>query len=339
MQESSKNYMRIPVFISGIGIILLILMYMLTFQLRFHEAAIIKTFGKVTRGYPNSDGGQAGLKFKWPWPVEKVHTVDARLRVLEDRLEQQETRDKQVVIVNAYMTWRISDPVEFYRTLTNEANAEAYLRDRLSAARSVISEYTFDDLTNVDPSCLKITEAQEKMLAFMRRGLSGQGYGIELENMGIKRIILPESITQAVFGRMRMTRQRLAQSARSEGNAIARSIRARAMSDQKRIMSFAARLAQNIRAEGDEAAARYYHVFKKDEDFAIFIRRIESLKTMLKENTTFILDSKIAPFDMLKKAVMPAEKKRTAPVKTLNILSEADKNKIKSKGKANGTGN
>ena len=290
--------------IIAICILIGVVLYMSTFQLAYHQCAVLTTFGKATKGYSNIDGSEAGLKWKWPWPVQKVYYFDARIKTLSDRLEQQETKDRHVVILNMYMTWRICDPLSFYRTFTKTENSQQYLRDRLSSARWIIGEFTFEDLTNVDPDKLKIADAEQAILKQIQNDIKEFPFGIEISNVGIKRILLPKSITQAVFGRMRVTRQRLAQNARSEGEAIARSIRAQAHSDQKRILSFAERMAQEIRSEGDEAAAKYYHIFKENEEFAIFIRKLESLKHILDENTIYVLDTETPPFDLFKQGLL-----------------------------------
>jgi len=279
-------------------------MYMCTFQLRFDQTAVLTTFGKATQGYPNSEGLEAGLKLKFPWPIQKVMFYDGRIQTLSDRLEQQETKDRHVVVLSMYMTWQIMNPLFFYRTFQTMEMAQRYLRDRLSSARWVIGQFTFDDLTNVDQSQLKIDNAESAVLKQIQEDIKDHPFGINVSQVGIKRVLLPESIAQAVFGRMRVTRQRLAQNAHSEGEAIAQSIRAQANSDQSRILSLAERIAQEIRTQGDEAAAKLYQAFKEDEDFAIYIRQLESLQSILNNNTTFVLDTETMPFTLLKKGLM-----------------------------------
>jgi membrane protease subunit HflC len=118
--------------------------------------------------------------------------------------------------------------------------------------------------------------------------------------MDISRILLPEQITRSVFSRMKQTRQRFAQNARSEGKAIAQGITAETNSDKQRILAFADRVAQNTRAQGDAAAAQYYAEYNKDPEFALFLRKLEALEKSLKTNTTFVLDTDSEPFDLLK---------------------------------------
>jgi len=286
----------------GIGIAAVLGLYAISFQVRFEQSAIVLTFGKADSSDMINAGttDEAGLHWKWPWPIQEVRFFDKRLRPLDDLLEQQETKDKQVVVLKTYLTWRITDPLAYYRTLQTDNGAEQFLKDRMRTARAEIGNYSFDELTNDDPARLRLAEAEEAILKRLRNDLVDQGYGIEVASMGVKRILLPEQITQAVFRQMSQTRQRLAQNARSEGEATARSIQAAARSDEQRILAFAQRKAQSIRAEGDAAAARYYRVFAQNEDFAIFIRKLEALEGILSNNSTFLLDTKLEPFDLLK---------------------------------------
>jgi modulator of FtsH protease HflC len=293
-------------FFIGLSLIIVFFFYMVSFQVNFDQSAILTTFGKASsENVINSDGNDAGLHFKWPWPVQKVIRFDRRLLILNDRLEQQETKDKQVVILKTYATWKINEPLNFYRSLKNIKGGKRFLKERLRSARSEIGNFTFDDLTNVDPRKLKITEAETAILKRMESDLKQQKCGIQIMSVGISRIILPEQITSSVFARMRRTRLRIAQSARSEGNALARSIRAKADSEKSRIMAFAEREAQSIRAEGDAAAAQYYKIFKQNENFAIFLRKLEALEGTLSNNTTFMLDTQLAPFDLLQELSNP----------------------------------
>jgi membrane protease subunit HflC len=288
----------------GLGLLLLAFFagMLFTYQVNFDEVALVTTFGRATeKSVVNQNGDQAGLHLKWPWPIQSVFRMDRRYFVLEDRLEQQETKDRQVVIAKAFAVWRIDDPLRFHRMFRSNAEAEAFLKERLRATKSEISRFTFDDLTNDDPEKLRLDEVQQALFNRMRSDLDGHACGIEVVNMDISRILLPERITRSVFSRMKQTRQRFAQNARSEGKAIAQSILAETNSDKQRIMAFAERVAQNIRAQGDAAAAQYYEAYNKNPEFALFLRKLEALEKSLKNNTTFVLDTDSEPFELLKR--------------------------------------
>jgi modulator of FtsH protease HflC len=298
-------------FIIGVLLVIIFCLYMVTFQVNFDKSVILTTFGKASlENVFNDKGNSSGLHFKWPWPIQKTISLDRRLLIFNDRLEQQETKDKQVVILKTYATWRIKKPLDFYRSLKDIKGGENFLKERLRSARSEIGNFSFNDLTNVNPKKLKISEAEQMILTRMQNDLKQQQCGIEVVSVGISRLILPEAITNSVFARMRRTRLRLAQSARSEGNALARSIRAKADSETSRILAFAEREAQSIRAEGDAAAAQYYNIFKQNEEFAVFLRKLEALEGTLSNNTTFMLDTQLAPFDLLKEFSTPKGNKK-----------------------------
>lgn len=291
---------RIALFTLGVVLCVFFVGMLFTYQVNFDEVALVTTFGRATPGSViNQEGNEAGLHFKWPWPIQKVFCLDRRVFVLEDRLEQQETKDRQVVIAKAYALWRIKDCLSFHRVFPSIEDADAFLRERLRATKAEISRFTFDDLTNADPAKLKLDEVQKALLNRFRSDLEGHACGIEIADVGLSRILLPERITRSVFSRMKQTRQRFAQNARSEGKAIAQSIQTQTESDRLRILAFAERVSQNIRAEGDAAAARYYTEYNKDPDFAMFLRKLEALKKSLGKNTTFVLDTNSEPFELL----------------------------------------
>jgi len=300
--------------IIGGVVVLLLLLYMVMFNVRFDEAAVVTTFGRASEGSViNADGKGAGWYLKLPWPIQDVRRYDTRYRVLETPPEQQQTKDKQVVVINDYVVWKIAEPLSFERSLKHVPAAEEQLRNRLRNARSLISRYNFDDLTNRDSARQKLAEAEQEMLKTLQTEVTANQYGVAILSLGIKRLVLPEEVTKKVFERMGSTRQMLAENALSEGAATAKNIRERATTARDRILAFAERRAQNIRAEGEAAAAKYYEAFKQDEEFAVFLSQVEGLRLTLKKNTTFLLDTKTAPFNLLAPAKPGGDTKPVNP--------------------------
>lgn len=276
-------------FAFGIGIVvaLVLLVYMFCFQVRYDQVAVLTTFDK-----PSSIKTDPGLYFKLPWPIQKEKKYETRIQVLEDQLEEIQTADGNVVIVRTYLAWRVSDPLKFFNNVETIEGAKPKLNPLLRAdVQGIISKYRFDQLVNTDASRLKLGEIEAQAVAQMVSRLESQGYGIEPVKIGIRRILLPESVTEGVFTRMKETRERMAERARSEGSGRAAGIRSEARSASDRILAFAERTAQAIRAKGDAEAASHYSTFAQDESFAIFLRQIEALKLMLPNNTTFVLDA------------------------------------------------
>lgn len=272
--------------------------YMVTFQVRYDQVVVLTTFDSATppdstEGNSGSVYREPGIYFKWPAPIQSAQNYSKKLQLFEDELEEMQTADGYAIIVRLYLVWKIEDPLAFFRSLKNEEAARKQLLPLLSELTGVISAYRFDELVNTDPAKLKLAEIEEKAAEQLRSQLARiqPGYGISIEQVGIVRLLLPEQTTEAVFARMRETRERLAQKARSEGEAQARGITSEAESAKQRILAFAKRRAEAIRAQGRNEAASYYTAFDEDPQFAIFLEQIDVMKRMLPHNATFIVDS------------------------------------------------
>ena len=290
-------------------ILLVLLGYMITYTVRFNETAIVTTFGSVSENSIINapvegeaiGGGEAGLHFKWPWPIQQVaRKYDTRTQVLESSLDQQLTADRQSVNVSLYITWRVTDPLKFYQKLGTITAAQQQLRVQLRGTMSVIGDYQFDELVNADESQLRLEELEQEMVSQIRDTLNEADYGIAVEELGIQRIVLPATVTSSVFERMQAERARIAAAARSRGEAESNSLINRAQSDAATITSFAQARASQIEGEGLQRAQEIFARFAEDEEFAIFLAQLEALREVLAEKTRFILDTSRPPFSLLR---------------------------------------
>ena len=280
---------------------------MFLYQVRYDQVAIRTLFDKADA---ESVEETPGLKWRLPWPMHQVTHYSKRLQLLEDRLEELQTADGKSVIVRTYLTWRIADPLAFYVTLKDPAEARRQLSSRLREVRGILSGYRLDQLVNQDRDTLALDTIEREARDAVQQSLDDAGYGLEVETVGIYRIILPESTTGKVFETMIATRERLADEALQEGQAQASAIRSDAESARDRILAFAERRAQAIRSQGDREASREYDAFARNEEFAIFIRRLEALEKMLGHNTTFVLSAEsLGILDWFRQPAKPAEGK------------------------------
>jgi membrane protease subunit HflC len=281
-----KNFFAIIVALIVAAILIL---YMVTFQVRYDQVAVLTTFDKADP--QTSLKTEPGIYRKWPAPLSKAYIYSTRTQLLDVGLRQVQTKDGQSVIVQMYLAWKINEPYDFYSALKNVANAEEQLKNRLKDLTGIITQYNFDQLVNTDTSKLALVKIETKCAQTLRQQLAGSGFGIEIQQVGLRRLVLPEATTEKVFERMRSTRERMAEDARSEGGAAALKITAAAEGAQTRILAFAQRRAQAIKDEGDHEAAGYYGTFNEDEKLAIMLRHIQALKQTLAEKSTFILDA------------------------------------------------
>ena len=279
-------------------IILVLALYMFMFQVRYDQVAVVTRFGKAEQG-DREEGGSLVTKpggyGRLPWPIQSVHKLPKTVQILEDQLEQLQTYDGYSVIMSRYVAWRIDDPLMFFVKHRTIESAQQKLKTLLREGQGVISSYRFDELVNADASKLKLEEIETRTAEQLTQRLKRQEYGIAIEQVGIRRVILPQPVTEKVFERMKSYRERLAQQTRSEGDAQAESITSQARSARDRILAFANRRAEAIKTEGKVEARSYYEVFKKNEDLAILMAELDALEEILANNTTFVFQSETVP--------------------------------------------
>jgi len=274
-------------------------MYTFAFQVdEQQDIVLVETFGEVTRTIVGRD--DPGLKFKWPYPVQKVVRYDARGDVFEDTGGQIETRDKQTVIVTAFCTWRIADPVLFHQAVRADDPdekmilVEGRIRNIVRDAKgSVIGEHEMADFVNTDPTRMKLKQMEDEILT-RASGKALTVYGVEIVHVGIKSLALPEVVTEEVINANKAERQRDVSRYEHEGDAVATAIKQRAQSDSDQIIGFANRKAKEIRSQGDREAAEVYSKYT-DPEFANFLRSLEALRKELASRTIFILDGSGLP--------------------------------------------
>lgn len=290
-------------------IVIPLLLYATTYNVRFTEAAVVTTFGNSD---PDSVVFDPGLRWQWPWPVQSVTKYDRRGRFVQTRSTSVQTEDKSEVIVEAFAVWRVKDPLVYFQRFSNsgprsethlEAGSEA-VRSRMLGAVSEISGFSLDELFTVERDSSRIPDLET---AIQRRIVGGNdendqtslgSYGIELATVGINRIVVPESTTAKIIQRMGESRDRIANEIQAEGDAVARTIRARSQSEAAKIEAFARRRADEIRALGESEAAEFYAQQNAEPELAQFLAKIESMRSTLAERFTLVLSESDYGFSM-----------------------------------------
>jgi membrane protease subunit HflC len=271
------------------ALVVILVVYSIMYEVRFSEAVV-----KVRFGDPQAVIKEPGLKFKWPAPIERVRHYDTRLRVLDTPETEIKTSDGQNVIVGCFAIWRIEDPLEFYKRVSTEAEAERGLRDRINNSRAkVIGQHNWSEFVNLDSDLIDTSYAriEQEMLDDAGPGI-GTDYGVALERVGIYRISLPEEATAKVQDSMRKERERMAAQFREEGESKKQAIVARAGSQSKQILAFAESKAAEIEAVGVKASRRVFEqIEKEDAEFFLWLRWMEALEAMFRQRTTVFLDS------------------------------------------------
>lgn len=286
-------------------VIVVILMMMCAFQVRFTETAVVTRFDQIKEVIEPS---QAGLHFKLPWPIDQVHRYDNRLRAFETEFRQLGTEDQKTVIMTAYATWRVADAKQFLKAVRKEDTAQDKLRDLLENRVSIVLRtHPLEHLVNVDEQLIKYTQIEQEFMQGIQEP-ARTNYGIELVSVGIKRLGIPESVTKEVFERMKQDRGKTIKELAAAGEAEARQIRSSAEEKAGKILARAEAYAKMLEGQGDAEAAKYYSEFSKNPALANLMKMRESLLKILSSGqTTMVLDSKqIAPFNLLHQALRSA---------------------------------
>lgn len=289
---------RFAVVVLAVVFVAALLSYTVTYTVRFTERAVLTTFGKAGEGAIKE---QPGLKFKWPSPIQSVTKYDTRLRFLQARSQTQQTADNRQIVVEAYCTWRVADPLKFFQRFSNAGDrasehyrkADETLQSALRSAIGATSRYPMTQLFSAEPGGTKLPALEKDILTAMtavdKTGESLSAYGVKVEDVGINRVVLPEETTKAVFERMGTNRERLAQEIIGRGDAEAQGIRSTAEMQARNIRSFADARAQEIRNIGDEEAAEYLSKMKENPELAVFLKNMEFLREVLAKRITLVL--------------------------------------------------
>jgi len=295
---------NITLIVFGVVIAALFVLLQLVFIVRQGEVAVVTMLGKPVRA-----ATEAGLYSRWPWPVQRVYSFDNRTHALEGSFEETMTADGKNVLVSVYAGWKIADPVKFLERVGTSERAEMNLDGLIRTYKNAsVGQLKFGQLVNPDPGQLKFDDLEKQLLEAVQ-GPANERYGIDVAFVGVRRVGLPEAVTESVFNRMKAERQELADRYTAEGKGEAIKIRAQADSERDQLLAKAEADALRLRADGDAAAAEYWKGYSQNQDLAMFLLKLQSMQETLKEKSTVVLSTDSEPFDLLKGSARGEEKK------------------------------
>ncbi|NIB39318.1 protease modulator HflC [Pseudomaricurvus alkylphenolicus] len=244
------------------------------------ERGVKLRFGKVV-----DNDLQPGLGVKFPM-ADEVRKFDSRVLTLDARPERFLTVEKKGMIVDSFAKWRIQDVGKYY-TATNgeEARAERLLAQRINEGlRNGFGDRSLQEVVSGERDQLmnNLTDSLNK--------LTNEEYGVELVDVRIKRIDLPEQVSDSVFNRMTTEREREAREHRSKGKEQAEVIRADADRQRTILEAEAYRDSELLRGEGDaKAAAIYAGAYNRDPEFYSFVRSLNAYKETFRNKDDVML--------------------------------------------------
>ena len=300
-----------------LAISLLILIGQSVYIVSEQQQVVITQFGKPV-GEPIID---AGIHFKVPF-TQTANFFDKRYLEWDGDPNQVPTKDKKFIFVDTYARWQITDPLQFYKRLTNERGAQSRLDDILDGeTRDYIANHNIEELVRnsnrvpnttdstsepLADTLVKIYTGREKIekMVLVTANERASDLGIIILDFRIKRINYVQEVQDQVYKRMTSERYRIADKFRSEGQGEASKINGEKERELKSIQSEAFKLAEEIKGKADaEAAAIYAAAYNKtaqSKNLYAFLKSLEAFEKTFDKNTSIILSTDSELYKYLK---------------------------------------
>jgi membrane protease subunit HflC len=276
-----------------LGVALAIVLANTLFVVDQRQEAVVLKFGEPVRVIHAPGQPGAGLNFKVPF-VENVIKFDRRNQVMEAAQEEIIASDEKRLVVDAFLRYRISDPLQYYRTLRSEQIAQDRL-ERLvnSSLRQILGSASQSDIVSDRRAELMQATKQD-----VENRAKASRLGIVVVDLRIKRVDLPDQIRPTVFRRMQTNRQQIAAQTRSQGEQEKRKIIADADKEVTITLATAQQTGETTRGQGDAERTRIFaQAYGKDPSFAAFYRSMLAYEAGLGQgDTTLVLSPDSAFF-------------------------------------------
>jgi modulator of FtsH protease HflC len=269
---------RLGIALAGV-LAVVVLASMALFTVDQRERAIVFQLGEVKEVITTP-----GLHFKWPL-IQNVRYFDARILTLDTPdAERYITSEKKNLLVDSFVKWQITDVRQYYISIGDEAQAQTRISQTVNATlREEFGKHTVHEVVSEDRNeIMKIVRE--------RANQDAKKIGVEIIDVRLKRVDLPQEVSESVYKRMDAERKSVANQLRSEGSAAAERIRAEADKEREVIIANAYKDAQRVKGEGDaKAAAAYAQAFGQNPEFYAFYRSLEAYRSSFKNRSDVLV--------------------------------------------------
>lgn len=247
------------------------------------QQSLVLQVGRAVQAYNEPGADEAGLKFKLPF-VQSVVTYDKRNLGLDVPDIEVFASNQEQLIVDAFVRWRISEPLAFYQRLGTQREAQnQLLRFTDTQIRNALGNKLPEEI---------ISGQRSELMDQIRDELSSAiaGRGIDIIDVRIKRVDLPPDVSQRVFDRMAAQRNQQAEQIRAEGDERAKLVRAEAERERTVLLAEARRESEQIRGEGDAQRNEIYaEAYEQDAEFFRFQRALIACEAAFTEGTQIVV--------------------------------------------------
>ena len=257
-------------------LVVLIVLSLSVFVVDQRQNVIVLRFGEIVRVIK-----QPGLAFKLPI-IDNVRYFDVRVLTIDTpEPERFLTSEKKNVLVDLFIKWRIAEVEKYYISVSgDESRAQTRLLQTINdGLRAEFGNRTVHDV---------VSGERDKIMELMRLKANedAQTIGVEVLDVRLKRVDLPNEVSESVYGRMKAERTRVANELRSTGAAESEKVRADADKQREVIIAQAYRDAQRMKGEGDaKASAIYARAYEQNPEFYSFYRSLEAYRQSFKNKS------------------------------------------------------
>ncbi len=282
MKVLRKGMMK---WIIGAVVVLVFVFFGFTAEVREGECAVITRFGAV-----RAEVTDAGLYFKLPWPFEKVTKYDVRNQYTESSYLETLTQDKRNIILQSYAVWNVGEPLKYHNAVGDSAVAELRINELIvNASNSVMGKYELLNVVSNDTEKLKLDEIENAIFEDVRMHAADR-YGIEIGEVGVMKLSLPEENLTAAFEQMSADRQKYIDQITAEGQRVASSITYAADAEASDIVAQGTAEAAKIDAETEKLVAQIYaEAQAANMDLFKFILELDTVIKSVNGDTTLIV--------------------------------------------------
>src|SRR5579871_862996 len=274
----------------------------------YAEYVYLTQFGAPLATFDGANDEEAGLHFKWPWPVQSVQRLDRRLQYFDLPSAELLTRDPKrntidrTLTLDAYVCWRIADARgvdSFVRSVGTPAGAQTILGQRItSELGAAIGQMELEDLISANPK--KVDEARETLRSRLLQGSGSEGqsleamaetkFGIRVVEIRLRRTNHPLTVREAIFDRIRSERSKKRAEYESDGERQKKDIESAGARRVAEMKAEAETRAKALRDQADVEAERIRQAAQsKDPQFYSFLKQLEAYQRILGDNKSTLL--------------------------------------------------
>ena len=240
------------------------------------------------------------MYLKLPWPFETVVNYDNRLQYLESNKLETTTSDKRNIILQSYAVWQIQDPVLYHNSVGAQGSAESYIKDQIfSATNSIMGGYKLSDLVSLETKQIKLEQIQQEIFDRVKQ-ICSNNYGVQISDVSILRLSLPDTNLASVFEQMTADRQKEIDAILAQAELEATKITSEADKEAADIIADGTTQAAQIKAQTETEVAKIYaQAQAANIELYQFLMNLDAIAASVNSSTVLVVRADEYPFNVL----------------------------------------